>query len=86
MKELDTLQARYAKVADRIKEIELENAMKKKKLQENRDEIVKLGFDPDKLDTQIPAIKQKIQARLQEIEVQVDLLYVELGLGNEKQG
>ena len=86
MKELDTLQARYAKVADRIKEIELENAMKKKKLQENRDEIVKLGFDPDKLDTQIPAIKEKIQARLQEIEVQVDLLYVELGLGNEKQG
>lgn len=85
MSELDTLQKRYSKVADRIKEIEMENAMKKKRLQENRDEIVKLGFDPDKLDTQIPAIQEKIKTRLQEIETQVNLLYEELGLSESAQ-
>lgn len=85
MSDVKELTKRYEKVASKIKQIELENEMKKRKLQEARDEIVKLGFDPDKLDTQIPAIQEKITARLQDIESQVNSMYEELGL-NEKQG
>lgn len=82
MSDLKELTKRHEQISNQIKTIELENAMKRKRLNECRDEITKLGFDPDKLEVQIPAIKEKIKTRLQEIENEVNSVYKELGLSD----
>ena len=66
------LVAKFNELQKKIKKIDLENELRQNKLQEYRQDIINLGFNPDNLDTEIESLQTKITQELTRIGSEVE--------------
>lgn len=70
---------KYNSIKKRIDELEFQNKMRKQKIEEHRETIKSLGFNPDNLNEEIAQLRLKISkkltdfnAKLNEVEQNLD--------------
>lgn len=66
------LKQRYQELSKRVETLRIKKEMNDKELSKHRDTIVSLGFDPDKVEKQVEAIRTKVKAKLAEIAAKLD--------------